>query len=70
MSKIGRMGEFSPHEKEIEACVMRLKHYFKVNNVKEENQVSVSITVIGLKMLAVLSDLVSPNSVDSKEYKK
>lgn len=69
MSTIGGMGKFNPHEEEIESYVMRLKHYFKANNVKEENQVSILITVIGPKTLAVLSDLVLPDKVDSKEYK-
>lgn len=69
MSTIGRMGKLNPHEEEIESYVMRLKHYFKANNVKEENQVSMLITVIGPKTLDVLSDLVSPDSEDSKEYK-
>lgn len=68
MSTIGRMGEFNPHEEEIESYVLRLKHYFKANNVKEDNQVSVLITVIGPKTLSVLSDLVSPDKVDDKSY--
>lgn len=47
MSTIGRMGKLIPHEKEIESYVVRLKHYFMANNMKEENQVSMLITVIG-----------------------
>lgn len=46
MSTIGRMGKFNLHEEEIKSYVMRLKHYFKANNVKEENQVVMLITVI------------------------
>ncbi|KAJ8878601.1 hypothetical protein PR048_019182 [Dryococelus australis] len=45
-----------------------LKHYFKANQIKDENKVSVLITIIGLKVHAVLSDLVSPDSVDAKSY--
>lgn len=60
MSTMGRMGKFNRHEEEIELYLMRLKHYFKANNVKEENQVSMLITVIGPKTLPVLSYLVYP----------
>lgn len=69
MSTTGRMGKFNLHEEEIESYVMRIKHYFKTNNVKEENQVSMLITVISPSNLAFLSDLVSPDSVDCKGYK-
>ncbi|XP_054257498.1 uncharacterized protein K02A2.6-like [Macrosteles quadrilineatus] len=63
------MGEFNPHEEDISSYLMRLKHYLKANSVKEGSELSILITVIRPKALAVLTDLVSPDSVDSKDYK-
>lgn len=68
MASVGRMGEFVAEEESIESYVMRLKHYFKANAVKEENKVSVLITVLGSKNLATLSDLLAPTEVDTKTY--
>lgn len=62
------MGELHPLEEDIESYLLRLKHYFKANNVKDENQVSVLITVIGPKVLTILVDLVSLDKIDSKSY--
>ncbi|XP_054265657.1 uncharacterized protein K02A2.6-like [Macrosteles quadrilineatus] len=68
MSGIGKVGEFNPHEEAIESYLMRLKHYFKANSIEDGSKVSVLITVLGPKILAVLSDIVSPDEVDSKSY--
>lgn len=55
MLTIGRMGELHPLDEDIESYLLRLKHYFKANNKKDENQVSVLITVIGPKVLLYLT---------------
>jgi hypothetical protein len=65
---VGRLSEFNPAEEDIKAYLLRLKHFFKANNVEAENEVSVLITVIGPRNLAILSDLVAPSEVDSKTY--
>ncbi|XP_054281209.1 uncharacterized protein K02A2.6-like [Macrosteles quadrilineatus] len=65
---VGRISEFNPSEEDIVPYLLRLKHFFKANNVKKENEVSVLITVIGPRVLSVLSDLLSPVEVDSKTY--
>src|SRR5436190_6436365 len=70
MASVGRMSEFNPNEEEIGAYLMRLKHFFKANDIKSENHVSILITVIGPKILAVLADLISPAEVDSKTYEQ
>lgn len=67
---IGRLSEFQPEEENVTAYLLRMKHYFKANNVKDELRVSVLITVIGPRVLEVLSDLVSPSEVDSKTYEE
>lgn len=53
-------------KKKSESNVMRLKHYFEANVVKETNPFF--ITVIGSKTLSVLVDSVLPVSVDFKDY--
>jgi hypothetical protein len=68
MSSIGRITEFNPHEEDISSYLLRLKHYFKANDVESENHVSILITVIGPKILAVLMDLISPKKVDDETY--
>lgn len=68
MSSIGRLSEFNPSEESVDSYVLRLKHYFKSNDVKEDKRVSIFITVIGPKVLKVLSDIVSPSEIDSKTY--
>ncbi|KAJ8881031.1 hypothetical protein PR048_017504 [Dryococelus australis] len=55
-----RVEEFCPQEENVASYVMRLKHYFKVNQIKEENKVSVLITIIGPKVHAVVKR--PPNS--------
>lgn len=57
MASVRRMGEFVAEKEAIELYVMRLKHYFKANAVKDKNKVSVLITILGAKNLATLSDL-------------
>ncbi|XP_054272755.1 uncharacterized protein K02A2.6-like [Macrosteles quadrilineatus] len=68
MSSIGRVSEFNPHEEDISSYLLRLKHYFKANDVKSTNHVSILITVIGPKILAVLMDLISPKKIDDETY--
>lgn len=41
---------------------------FQAINIKEDKKVSVLSTVAGRKVLATLSDIVSPSEVDSKSY--
>lgn len=65
---IGRMSDFNPGEEDIKSYLLRLKHFFKANEVKDEKKVSILITVIGPKVLAVLSDLLSPKTVDEKSF--
>ncbi|XP_054259759.1 uncharacterized protein K02A2.6-like [Macrosteles quadrilineatus] len=65
---IGRMSDFNPGEEDIKSYLLRLKHFFKANEVKDEKKVSILITVIGPKILAVLSDLLSPKTVDEKTF--
>lgn len=55
-------------KKKSESNVMRLKHYFKANIVKETNPFFITGTVIGLKTLSVFVDRVLPVSVDFKDY--
>lgn len=68
MASIGKMTEFNPHEEDIGSYLLRLKHYFKANDVKDGNKVSILITVIGPKVLSILSDILSPKKVDEKSY--
>uniref|UniRef100_A0A1B6KSV3 CCHC-type domain-containing protein n=1 Tax=Graphocephala atropunctata TaxID=36148 RepID=A0A1B6KSV3_9HEMI len=68
MTNIGRMTDFNPYEEDISSYLLRLKHYFKANEVKDDNKVSILITVIGPKVLAVLSDIISPKKIDEKNY--
>lgn len=70
MGSIGRMTEFNPYEEEIGLKFLRLKHYFKANDVKEEKQVSILITAIGPKIISVLSDILSPKKADEKIFKE
>ncbi|XP_054260279.1 uncharacterized protein K02A2.6-like [Macrosteles quadrilineatus] len=68
MSSIGRISEFNPYEEDISSYLLRLKHFFKANEVKDVKQVSILITVIGPKILAVLTDLISPKKIDEESY--
>lgn len=70
MGSIGRMSEFNSYEEEIGSKFLRLKHYFKANDVKEEKQVSILITAIGPKIISVLSNILSPKKADEKIFKK
>lgn len=53
------MTEFNPREEAFTAYILRMKDYFKANSVKDENRVSVFMTVIGPKVLATFADLVA-----------
>lgn len=68
MACIGRITEFVEEEEDIETYLVRLKHFFKAHKIEDGNRVSVLITVLGPKNLAILSDLLSPSAVDSKTY--
>lgn len=68
MASIGRISEFNPYEEDIESYVLRLKHFFKANDIKDGNKVSILITVIGPKVLSVLSDIISPKKIDEESY--
>lgn len=50
MACIGRVTEFVKEEEDIEAYLVRLKHFFKTHKIKDSNRVSVLITVLGPKI--------------------
>lgn len=68
MACIERITEFVKEEEDIEAYLVRLKHFSKAHKIKDGNRVSVLITVLGPENLAILSDLLSPSAVDSKTF--
>lgn len=65
---IVRLSEFITEEENISSYLMRVKHMFKVNNIKDEKQVAVLITVIRSKILVILSNVVSPAETTDKTY--
>lgn len=68
MSNIGKLEIFDENTDDISTYLLRLKHYIKTNSIKDEQKVSVLLTVLGSKVVKLLQDLLAPDEVDSKSY--
>ena len=68
MTSYGRMDEFRPENENIEAYLERIDLYFRANEVAEEKQVAIFLSVIGGKTYSVLRDLLAPAKPREKSF--
>ena len=64
MATIGQIGEFV--EGQEECYIERVEQFFKANEISEEKQVAVLLTVIGASTYSLLKSLLAPQSPSSK----
>ena len=64
----GQIAEFRPESETITAYLERTKLFFTANDVPEEKQVSVLLSVIGGKTYALLRSLLAPTLPQDKTY--
>jgi len=62
----GQIQEFSPEIESIEAYIERVELYFEANNIAEDRQVAVFLSVIGGKNYTLLRNLLSPEKPSAK----
>lgn len=62
----GQMQEFCPEDESIEAYLERIELYFTANNIAEERQVAVLLSVIGGKTYTLLRNLLAPVKPSTK----
>ena len=69
MTTIPKLEAFDETIEDVSNYLLRLKHFMKINAIKEDDEkVSVLLTVLGPKIVKLLSDLLAPEEVDSKSY--
>ena len=68
MSQIGSMGCYNDKEEEFDAYIARMKHYFKANDVIQDKQVSVLLTLIGPKGFTLANNLLSPKPLENCKF--
>ena len=66
MATIGQIGEFVEGQEEFECYIERVEQFFKANEISEEKQVAVLLTVIGASTYSLLKSLLAPQSPSSK----
>lgn len=66
---IGQLEAFQPDNKRMSAYLERLQMFFAANDVKEEKQVTMLLSVIGGKTYSLLSDLPSPEKPPEKTFR-
>ena len=64
----GQIAEFRPEAETITAYLERTKLFFTANDVPEQKQVSVLLSVIGRKTYALLRSLLAPTLPQDKPY--
>ena len=69
-STIGSLTEFKPESEKIEAYLERVQLFFDVNNIKDDKQVAVLLTVIGSSTYALLSNLLAPTKPREKSFEE
>ena len=62
----GQIQEFCPENESVEAYLERVELYFEANNIAEDRQVAVFLSIIGGKNYAVLRNLLSPTKPSTK----
>ena len=69
-STIGSLTEFKPESEKIEAYLEHVQLFFDVNNIKDDKQVAVLLTVIGSNTYALLSNLLAPTKPREKSFEE
>ena len=62
----GQLSEFHPESESITSYVKRARLFFRANDIVEEKQSAVFLSVIGGKTYALLRNLVAPNLPQDK----
>ena len=65
---ISQLEAFKPDEEKILAYLGRVQLFFAANEIKEEKQVPVLLSVIGGKTYTRLSDLLAPQKPTEKDF--
>ena len=66
MATIGQIREFVEGQEEFECYIERVEQFFKANEISEEKQVAVLLTVIGASTYSLLKSLLAPQRPSSK----
>ena len=69
MATFGLIQEFQPDNERISAYLERVQMFFQANDIAEEKQVPILLSVIGGKTYALLSDLLAPVKPSTKSFK-
>lgn len=67
---IGQLEAFQPDNERMLAYLERLHMYFAANDIKEEKQVPMLLSVIGGKTYSLLSDLLTPKKPLEKTFRE
>ena len=67
---IGQLEAFQLDNERMSAYLERLQMFFAANDVKEEKQVHMLLSVIGGKTYSLLSDLLSPEKPSEKTFRE
>ena len=70
MATFGTLQEFCPDEEGIAAYIERVEVYFKANDIAENKQVPVFLSVVGGRIYSLLRDLLAPEKPDTKSFKE
>lgn len=65
---IGKLEPFELNSKQWPAYIRRVRQFIKLNEIKDELQVAMLITVVGEATYSLMCDLCSPNNPEDKEF--
>ena len=68
MTSFGRIDEFRPENKSIEAYLERIELYFNANEVDDNKKSPIFLSIIGGKTYSVLRDLLAPVKLREKSF--
>ena len=66
MATLGHIGKFELIEENILAYLEHVELFFTANGIKDEKKVTELLSVIGLKIYALLHDLLAPDKLQDK----
>ena len=68
MATIGQIGEYVEGREEFQCYIERVEQFFEANDIAEEKQVAVLLTVIGAPTYGLLKSLLAPENPKSKSF--
>ena len=66
MATYGKLREFQPETEHIAAYLKRVEVFYKANDIAEDKQVTVFLSVVGGKTFSLLRDLLAPDKPQDK----